>query len=257
MSLRADQLTFIQKQGRIAAGVCHHCGTRFVAPPDLDQSDQVREDILNQFAQHKCAPNQGRDAELLRKLKWLLVKKGYLSENLVKRTAGMPSLITFYHHLGGFRRIYKILGYLPRTGVFTGSEHRQRTYHVRDQLIHRLEVLFPDRITVVHPRGKTRPVLQLDGASTISVSICRARRTRDGELQWVFHPLPKDERGHIMLLCLLDESNTKSLICYLLPTAKMASNHFFKQADPMLAAGIRVDDLSQLPAMVDRFHLKE
>jgi len=254
MSLPVKQLTFIEKSGRVVAGVCHCCGARFLAPPDVDQPQQIRDDILNQLGQHKCVPNQGRDTELLRQLKWLLTKKGYLSEKLVRKTVGMPSLATIYHYLGSFRQIYRILGYRPRIGVFRGSEHRHQTYHVRDQLIHQLEVLFPDRIRVVHSHGKTRPELQLNGRHVISISICRARKTRTGQLQWVFHPVPKDEREHTMLLCLLDESNTKCVIYYLLPNAKMSSNHCFEQDDPMLAAGSRVPNLSQIPEIVDRFH---
>jgi hypothetical protein len=251
MSSRAKQLTFIEKSGRVAAGVCHCCGARFLAPPDTYQPQQIRDDILTQFGQHKCAPGQGRDPELLRKLKWLLTKKGYLSEELVKRTAGMPSLATIYHRFGRFERIYRILGYRPRSDVFTGSEHREQTYHVRDQLIHQLKVLFPNRIRVVHSQGKTRPEVQLNGGYRISISICRAKRKRDGALQWMFHPVPKDEREHFMLLCLLDESNTKCSIYYVLPSAKMGSNHSFKQDDPMLAKAIRVDDLSQIPEIVE------
>ena len=254
MTSHVRQLTFVDKSGRVAAGICHCCGTRFLAPPDTDQPQQIRDDILNQFGQHKCAPSQGRDPELLRKLKWLLTKKGYLSEKLVKETAGMPSLATIYHHFGGFGRIYRILGYRPRAGVFVGSEHREQTYRVRDQLIHQLEILFPGRIRVVHLHGKARPELQLNGRYLISISICRARRTRTGELQWVFHPIAKNSREYIVLLCLLDESNTKCFTGYVLPSARIGSNHSFRQDDPMLAPAIRVDDLSRLAEIVDRFH---
>jgi hypothetical protein len=254
MSSRVRQLTFIEKSGRVAAGVCHCCGARFLAPPNTDQPQQIRDDILGQFGQHKCAPSQGRDPELLRKLKWLLTKNGYLSEKLVKKTPGMPSLATIYHRLGRFGRIYRILGYRPKSGVFTGSEHRKQTYQIRDRLIHQLEVLFPGRIRVVHSQGRTRPELQVNGGHLISISICRARRTRNGELQWAFHPVPKSEREHILLLCLLDETNIRCFICYVLPNAKMGSNHCFKQNDPMLASAIRVDDVSQIPEIIDRFH---
>jgi hypothetical protein len=251
--LPAKELTFIQHLGRITAGVGHCCGMRFIARPDVHQPDQIRDDILHQFGQHKCAPSQGLNAELLFKLKWLLTKEGYISENLVNKTAGMPSQATIYHHLGSFRQIYRMLGYHPRKGVFTQSVHRRQTYHIRDELIRQLKNFFPDRMRVLRSSARRRPELEFDSKHLVSISICRARRTRDGRLEWLFIPVPKNERDHAVLLCLLDESNTKRFMCYLLPSAKMSSRHFFKQDDPMLAAGIQVDDLSQTHRNVDLF----
>jgi hypothetical protein len=245
MPSQVEQLTFVRKARRVIAGVCHGCGTRFVAAPDIRDEEGIRLQIMTEFGNHTCSAGQPRDFELLGKLKWLLAKEGRLSERLVKKTPGMPSLLTLHQHFGSFRHIYKLIGYKPRANVFTGSTHRQRTYHLRAELINQLAILFQETISVHYSRGKTRPQVQLDGVQ-ISISICRSRATRTGELQWFFHPVPSTERKNLLLLGLLDATNSTIAAYHLLPDATKATKHAFKKDDAILAGGISLANLAQL-----------
>jgi len=92
MPSQVEKLTFVRKAGRVIAGVCHGCGTRFVPVPDICDEEQVRLQIVTEFGNHTCSAGQARDSELLNKLKWLLAKEGRLSERLVKRTGGTLGL---------------------------------------------------------------------------------------------------------------------------------------------------------------------
>ena len=246
MPLQVEKLTFVRKAGRVIAGVCHGCGTRFVPVPDICDEEQVRLQIVTEFGNHTCSTGQPRDSELLGKLKWLLAKEGRLSERLVKQTAGMPSLLTLHQHFGSFRRIYKRIGYEPRANVFTGSTHRRRTYQLRAELINQLSILFQGILSVYYSHGKTRPQVQLDPNVQISISICRSRATRTGELQWFFHPVPSHERENLLLVGLLDATNSTIATYHLLPDATQASKHAFKKGDAILAGGIPLTDLAQL-----------
>jgi hypothetical protein len=246
MPSQVEKLTFLRKAGTVISGVCHGCGTRFEAAPDTCDQELIRHEIVSQFGNHICTPGQGRGPELLAKLKWLLVKQGRLSERLIKQTAGMPSLVTFHRHFGGFRRIYKLIGYNPRRKVFTGSNHRQHTYHLRTQLINQLKALFQGIISVQYSHWNTRPQVQLDPNVKISISICRSRPTRAGEPQWFFHPVPEDERKNLLLLGLLNRMNTKFAAYHLLPDASTPSKHAFKKGDTLLAAGIPLSNLADL-----------
>jgi len=246
MPSQVEKLTFVSKAGRVIAGVCHGCGTRFVPAPDICDEERVRLQIMTEFGNHTCSAGQPRDSELLNKLKWLLAKEGRLSERLVKRTAGMPSLLTLHRHFGSFRRIYKLIGYKPRANVFIGSNHRQHTYHLRTQLINQLSTLFQGIISLHYSHGNTRPQLQLDPNFTISISICRSRRTKRGELQWFFHPVPPNESKNLLLLGLLDPTNSRFAAYHLLPDATKGSEHAFKKGTALLAAGIALDNLADL-----------
>jgi hypothetical protein len=246
MSSQVEKVTFVQKGGKVIAGVCHGCGNRFVAVPGTNDQDTIRQEILKEVGNHRCVPGQGRDPELLQKMKWLLIKEGRLSERLVKQTAGMPSLLTLHQHLGSFRRIYRLVGYNPRMDVFAGSNHRQHTYELRTQLVNRLKDLFGGTISVHYSRGSTRPQLHLGENVKMSISICRAQRTRIGELQWLFHPVPAREHHDLLLLALLDQTNSKFVAYYVLQNPKTTSKHIFKKDDSLLAASIPLDNLAHL-----------
>ena len=51
--------------------------------------------------------------DLLEKLRGLLQNRGYLSGNLIDRTAEMPSRILYYNRFGSLRRAYELIGYTP------------------------------------------------------------------------------------------------------------------------------------------------
>jgi len=252
MLSQVEKLTFVRKAGRVIAGVCHGCGSRFVAAPDACDEERTRLEIMTEFGDHACSIAQPRDSELLSKLKWLLAKEGRLSERLVKQTPGMPSLLTLHQHFGSFRRIYKLIGYKPCTNAFTGSHHRQHTYRLRTELINQLSTVFQRTISVHCSKGNKRPRVQLEPNFTISISICRSRATRTGELEWFFHPAPPDERKNLLLLGLLDASNSTIAAYHLLPDATKASKHAFKEGDAILAGGMPLTDLTQLHEAVNQ-----
>jgi DNA invertase Pin-like site-specific DNA recombinase len=51
--------------------------------------------------------------DLLGRLRSLLQNRGYLSGNLIDRTAEMPSRLLYYNRFGSLRRAYELIGYMP------------------------------------------------------------------------------------------------------------------------------------------------
>ena len=73
---------------------------------------------------HKLIGSKGRagtnygisDEELLTALRQLLTKKGYLSEELIENTKGVPSADLYLKHFGSLWRAYALIGYTPSSG---------------------------------------------------------------------------------------------------------------------------------------------
>jgi hypothetical protein len=115
-----------------------------------------------QIKRRKWADRTWSDAELLGKLRWLLSRKGTLSQQLIDKTRGMPSVSTYFYRFGTARRMYGLIGYRPKEGTFNRSDHAINTKRLRRELAKELALLFPQNLKVRHFSTGKRATLLFD-----------------------------------------------------------------------------------------------
>lgn len=125
--------------------------------------------------------NRRSDTELLAELKCLLAQKGKLSQELVKNTPGMAGVATYYRRLGGFRRIYPLLGYEGEPGTFAKADQRKYTLILRDKLLGQLTKLFPSRLEVSYC---VRNMRRYCGLTMASLLPCGSAEKGELSLAW-------------------------------------------------------------------------
>ena len=211
----------------------------FVPIVDTDTFNQVQK-ILPRLA-------RWTDSELIQKLKELLAKKKSLSGVIIKATPGMPSIATIYRRFGGFRHLYELLNYGGVRNAFYKTDQSKRTLLLRDNLIKKLQNLFPGLLTVSYLPQNMRAILRLSSGKMLSIRICRRKLAAKGEVRWRLYcgkPIVGEDST---LVCLLNETNTDFHEYYLLPHIETDMQDFLvKPNDPLFAAGSRLSDLGDL-----------
>lgn len=184
------------------------------------------------------------DAELLRRLKLLLARRGYLGERLIAQTKGMPSVSTYYKRLGPFQRIYELIRYRPSERLFNRCYSRRNTVRLRDALIGKIKALFPDTAKVFRLPRKMRPILQF-GDLAVSVILCPTSYRAKEKPFWCLNPVPA-ESGFITLLCTLNSANDGFHSFYLFPRIDKSKTCRLREECGWLSRGERLEDLTQL-----------
>jgi len=155
------------------------------------------------------------EKEMLRQLRRLFTKKGYLSQDLLLKTPGMPAISTLHHHFGTYRQMYELVGYhVPDEDMFKGEQTR-RSMLLRRRVIASIKALFPGHISITRVSATcSRSVLVIDGL--IKVSLLLARENHGLSKGWVVAPNP-NERDFITLVCTMSPDNCRVIGYYLLP----------------------------------------
>jgi DNA invertase Pin-like site-specific DNA recombinase len=188
------------------------------------------------------------DEELLAALKHLLVQEGRLSLKLVKDSPNLPSPSTYRLRFGSLRKAYELIGY-GHADQFGPIDLRRRTQAMREELITRLSVLFPNEVIVVRRGGRWRSRLQLRNRLTVCVLIARTNGALKETVRWQIDPV-SHERKHITLLARLDRENRRFLDYHVLPSIDRPRRFHIREADPWLSRGNRFDDLSEFCSAV-------
>ncbi len=156
------------------------------------------------------------DKEILKKLRRLLAAKGYLSESLILRTSGMPATETLHRHFGGYRQLYKAVGYdLPLYDLYSG-ELAEPSMRLRRALVKRLSEMFPEHVRVTSLPHSRRSILEVDGSFMVAVLLCRSQQCEGEQRYWVVRPTPA-ERENITLFCKLSPGKNRITSYHLLP----------------------------------------
>jgi DNA invertase Pin-like site-specific DNA recombinase len=183
--------------------------------------------------------------QLLDKLRLLLAKKGELSVKLINTTPGMPCSTTYHRRLGGFRHVYNMVGYTGRAAASQKSDHRRRTDVLREGLLRRILVLFPEKVTVLHLMRDTRPMLELDNGARVAIRICNRRTT--GRVRWRLYNGISSHQEHVTLLCLLNVTNDGFDKFYIVPGMEsVPGEQIITENCSLLATGLRLDDLAEM-----------
>ena len=191
---------------------------------------------------------------LLGALRRVLHSKGKLTEKLIAGSRTAPPISTYHRRLGGFRQIYKMVGYDAPPGVFTKVDSRTRTYKLRAQVFSQVAALFPQHTSVFRQPGRMRSILRLDNHLCISVIICPCFRTPYGK-RWKLNPV-LGERNYMTLLCRLNRENTDFDAFYMLPSMDRLKPCTLAEDDPWLARAKRIE-LFQIYETAKTFLLDE
>jgi len=208
----------------------------FAAIVDREKFDHVQA-VLRKRAE------RATDEQMLDGLKRLLQSEGKLTQNLIKQARNLPSVSTYFHRLGTFRRIYEDIGYGATPGAFDRADSRESTLKIRAELLARIGAMFPENVTFVRRPGKTRSIIRLDNALDVSLIICPSYRTRNGSLRWILTPNPS-ERDYITLVCRLNAENNDFHSFYMVRNQDRLKACKLQENDPWLAKGHRLE-LSQ------------
>jgi len=186
---------------------------------------------------------------ILTRVRALLTKEGRLSEMLMQKASGMPASHTIRAHFGSYRRLYETVGYKPQRRWMRMADAARNTIQLREELVTRLETMFPARLTVVRKHSAESPKFRIDGKLVVSLMICRSVRTPRGNIRWNMPPV--SSTGPV-LLCKLDAANSSVEGFHLLPHLELRRYHRLKEQDSVMSNGWRLQDLSQLCELASR-----
>ena len=143
--------------------------------------------------------------ELLEALRSLLARRGRLSLQLVKEDPETPSPSTYRGRFGSLRRAYELIGY-GRSEDFGKIDLRRRTQALREELINKIQVMFPTKVSVVRRGGRWRSRLRLKNGRVVSVLVCRSIGKRSKHFIWQVDPVAH-ERRCVTLIAFLNMKN--------------------------------------------------
>ena len=219
----------------------------FAFPAIVDQQTFDRAQATIQ----KMRDSRWPDEKILKRIRRLLQTKGRLSEGVLLRARGMPSLATIHKHFGTFRQLYERLGYdLDARYVFR-SDQLQRSKNLRRSLVGELKRLFPDHVSVALSRNGARAILRIDDAFMVSIVFCRPQRTQKGRC-WAAKPNPA-EADYITLLCFLNHRHDRVLQYYVAPRLVSRNEQRLYSGSPFLRQAGKLVRLSDFYASVIRF----
>jgi DNA invertase Pin-like site-specific DNA recombinase len=194
------------------------------------------------------------DRELRDKLKALLARKGFLSQNLIRQTKGMPGSATYFYRFGPLHKIYRMVGYTPAPGTFERAIARGRTQRLRAGLIRQIEALFQDEVETFRLPRKHRQILRIAG-HVLSINLCRSTQTAAHTSCWVLEPV-LSENNNKTLLCRLNHTNDGFLDFHLLPRIDYLKQTMFTEKHNLLAQGKPLRGLETLVQALNRVRVK-
>jgi DNA invertase Pin-like site-specific DNA recombinase len=208
-----------------------------------------------QIALPRRADLRWSDAEILKKLKRLLIRKGYLSESLIVSTSGMPAINTIRNHFGSSRRLYEAVGYqLPQYDPFRGTLS-EPIMRLRRQLMKQLGEMFPEHIRVKAWLQSRRSIVEIDRSFMVAVLLCRSYQRVGEKRYWAVLPTSA-ERQNMTLLCKVSANKDRITSYYLFSRLDIPGkgHSLYYKSDSFLRQGVRLQELSEFYAAVRKLH---
>jgi hypothetical protein len=202
--------------------------------------DETTFDAVQKVKRDRTA-NQTNDM-LLSRLRRVLTAKGRLSQKIIDRSRNLPSASAYRCRFGSLRKAYELIGYGKPEDFGLLLDFRRRTQALRQQLIERIQSMFPDKVSVIRQGGRWRSLLQLDGF-TVAVRTARCVDTKTGILKWIIDGAPR-ENDSITLLARLTPANDGIQDMHMFP--RMKKNRFsLRKKDKWLEQGTPLRGLTQ------------
>jgi DNA invertase Pin-like site-specific DNA recombinase len=209
--------------------------------------DQATFDEAQQILQRRAINKS--DQELLDTLRVLLAEKGRLSLQIIKTSLTTASPSTYRNRFGSLRRAYELIDY-GCAGSFGPIDLRRRTQAMRENLIVRIQAIFPNQISIVHRGGRWRSRLRLRNRS-VSVLVARPFRSWKATIRWIVDPARK-ERNFVTLLARLNVSKDAFQDFHILPNIDRRKRFSIGLRDAWLDRGECLSELSQFCEVMDR-----
>ena len=185
------------------------------------------------------------EEELLAALRALLARQGRLSLRLIAETAReMPSPSTYRGRFGSLRRAYELIGSRTVLETLGPIDLRRRTQALREELIAKIETMFPSEVSIERRSGRWRSLLRLEGGLIVSVAIAHSIGTSSNGLTWQIDPIAH-ERLYVTLLALLDENNSIIQEMFLFPHFDRESRFHVTTHNVWLKRGLPLTCTSQ------------
>jgi DNA invertase Pin-like site-specific DNA recombinase len=192
------------------------------------------------------------DEELLEELRRLMVAKGRLSSDIIRKTPGATAPNVYHYRFGGLQKALELIGYShPRAELVVT---RKRVQDMRNELMEQLRAIFPQELLIRGRGGRTRNWLQLRSGAKISVRFCIHPISPSSNTGWILRRA-KLESHWTTLIALLDRKSAhveKLLIFPRVPD----KNFYISARSSWLKLGIPVNDLDQFLKTVSRVRLK-
>jgi len=183
------------------------------------------------------------DEELLNALRSLLAREGRLSLQLIKESEEVPSPSAYRGRFGSLRKAYELIGY-GRPDDFGPIDLRRKTQALREELLARIQAMFPTDVSIVKRGGRWRSHLRLKGGLTVVVLACRSIRTEGNLLKWQVDPVAR-ERRYVTLIALFDESNENFKEFYIVARLERLTRFYVSKGNGLLKRCKQLKSLSQ------------
>jgi len=196
------------------------------------------------------------DDEMLELLLGLWKAVGYISNELIDRTRGMPSRNMYHERFNGILRAYKLIGYTPQRN----SSFLETNKFLQIRRREHLESLRSDLVSVgatVRTNTET-DLLTINDEFTVSYVLVRCRETKNRGHRWQFN-LDKSMSPDITIAARMNHGNESVLDYYLLPGLDFSSGESIDLGDEnsLFSDVYRFEDLSFLKNLARCSQLKE
>ena len=181
--------------------------------------------------------------ELLEALRSLLARQGRLSLRLIKEDPEMPSPSVYRGRFGSLRRAYELIGY-GRSEDFGKVDLRRRTQALREELINKIQVMFPTKVSIVRRGGRWRSRLRLKNGRFVSVLVCRSIGKRSKHFIWKVDPIAY-ERRWVTLIAFLNMKNESIHEMHVFPNMNRTGPFHITADNSWVKRGQRLEALSQ------------
>ena len=186
------------------------------------------------------------EREILRDLKELLLKYGYLSDGLI-RAKGRFGIATYYRRLGRMHKIYDLLRVNDSAGDLAPRPSVPRVVNTRNLIISRILRRFPNELTLLPATAALRrPHVLLDGKTPLIVWAAVHVCIKGGRDEWRLKP-SNVERDAPVFLCLMNQRNNDYKSAYVLKFCDLPQTECrIRQETEFLKNGRRLSHISQL-----------
>ena len=130
---------------------------------------------------------------------------------------------------------------------------RRRTRAIREELINKIQVMFPNEVSIVRRGGIWRSRLRLKNGRLVSVIVCRSIGKRSQHFIWRVNPIAY-ERRWVTLLVLLNMKNEAIHEMRVFPN--MNRNFHLSVDHPRMNQWERLNSLSEFLKAVKTASLK-
>jgi hypothetical protein len=188
------------------------------------------------------------DGQLLDALRVLLAREGRLSMQLIKHSSDLPSPSAYRGRFGSLRKAYSLIGYGPAKD-FKAVDVRRRTQALREELLARIQSVFPEEISIVRRGGRWRSCLLMRDGTQSTILVCRQISGKDAA-RWIVDPV-HHELGCVTLLALLDKTNEFVQTVFVLPRLDRKNRFHLTLNHQLLKGTKRLNAFSELLGAVE------